>query len=314
MKAMAPILRLLRIGDWIKNVFVLIPLIFWLPGEGRSVDSDEIQSKVILALFAFVAFCFASSGWYAINDVLDAKEDRLHPVKRHRPVASGRIPPSVAVLVGIVCVGFSIVVGYQVNAATMWVVCAYLALQGGYNLGIKRLLFIDAVAIASGFCLRAIGGAMAIGVAVSIWLLLCAFFLTLYLAFIKRQCDLSSATRMGAANWKPRAQYGDAAELNWLLSISGGLTVLMYLMYTLSSHAHGLFGARAFGLALLTPFVLIVVHRFYRRAMQGLSDSPLDAIRSDPIVAVAVACFAVGAYSVLYVGGVEEVLRRVLLI
>lgn len=164
------------------------------------------------------------------------------------------------------------------------------------------------------FCLRAIAGAVAIAAPVSIWLILCVFFLTLYLAFIKRQCDLSSASRMQGTQWKPRAKYGDLAELNWLLSVSGGLTVLMFLMYTLSAHAQGIFGGRSFGLALLTPIVLIVVHRFYRRAMQGLSDSPLDAIRSDPIVAVAMSIFVVGVYGILYVAGVEEFLRRALLI
>ena len=217
-------------------------------------------------------------------------------------------------LIGIVLAALAVVIASQANLATMWVIIAYIALQGGYNLGLKRLIFIDATTIASGFCLRAIGGAMAIAVPVSIWLLFCVFFLTLYLAFIKRQCDLSSASRMRATQWKPRAQYGDSAELNWLLSVSGGLTVLMYLMYTLSAHAQGIFGGRAFGLALLTPLVLIVVHRFYRRAMQGLSDSPLDAIRSDPIVAAAMTLFVVGVYAILYVAGVEEILRRALLI
>ncbi len=70
---MRPILRLLRPGDWIKNVFVLVPLIFWLPGAGRGIDSAEIAAKMTLAAIAFAAFCLASSGWYAINDVLDAK-------------------------------------------------------------------------------------------------------------------------------------------------------------------------------------------------------------------------------------------------
>ncbi len=311
---MRSVLRLMRPGDWFKNVFVLVPLIFWLPGAGRGIDPAEMSSKLTAEVLAFIAFCAAASGWYALNDVLDAKEDRLHPVKRKRPVASGKITAATAVMVGVLLLIVALVVAASVNSALMWVVAAYLGLQGAYNLSLKRLLFIDGTAIASGFCLRAVGGAMAIAVPVSIWLLLCVFFLTLYLAFIKRQCDLSSAGRISGAEWKQRANYGDPAELNWLLSVSGGLTVLMYLMYTLSAHAQSIFGGRAFGLALLTPLVLIVVHRFYRRAMQGLSDSPLDAIRSDPIVGVATGLFCVGVYCVLYVPLVEEVLRRALLI
>lgn len=306
--------RLLRPGDWIKNIFVLLPLIFWLPGAGRGIDQGTMTSKVTLALCAFAAFCLASSGWYAINDTLDAREDRMHPVKRRRPVASGQVSPTTALVIGILCMLAALAIAHTVNDATMWIVVAYIVLQGCYNLGLKRLIFIDTATIASGFCLRAICGAMAIAVPVSIWLVLCVFFLTLYLAFIKRACDLSSAKRADDGGWTQRARYGDWAELNWLLSVSGGLTVLMYLMYTLSAHAQGIFGGRAVGLALLTPLVLIVVHRFYRRAMHGLSDSPLDAIRTDPIVAASLALFALGVYLILYVPGVEALLRQAILI
>ncbi|MSR69790.1 MAG: hypothetical protein EXS17_05540 [Phycisphaerales bacterium] len=307
-------LRLLRPGDWIKNIFVLVPLVFWLPGAGRGIDAATMTAKVTIAILAFCAFCLASSGWYAINDTLDASEDRLHPVKKSRPVAAGQVAAITGVTIGIVCMVAALVTARSVNQATMWIVVAYLVLQGFYNLGLKRLIFIDTATIASGFCLRAICGAMAIAVPVSIWLVLCVFFLTLYLAFVKRACDLSSASRNAATAWKQRARYGDWAELNWLLSVSGGLTVLMYLMYTLSPHAQGIFGGRAVGLALLTPLVLIVVHRFYRRAMHGLSDSPLDAIRTDPIVAASLALFALGVYLILYVPGFEAVLRQAILI
>ncbi|MSQ91264.1 MAG: hypothetical protein EXS01_07735 [Phycisphaerales bacterium] len=311
---MPPILRLIRPGDWIKNVFVLVPLIFWLPGAGRGIDNAVLHEKLIAASLAFAAFCLAASGWYAINDLLDAREDSQHPVKRGRPVASGQIKPMTALCTGLALMALALIVAGQVNRASAGVVIAYLILQAAYNLGLKRLIFVDATTIATGFCLRAIGGALAIAVSISIWLILCVFFLTLYLAFIKRQCDLASAGRAVNSKWKPRAQYGDAAELTWLLSVSGGLTVLMYLMYTLSAHAQGIFGGRALGLALLTPLVLIVVHRFYRRAMQGLSDSPLDAIRSDPIVAAALGAFGLGVYLVLYVPAIEDALRQALLI
>ncbi len=306
--------RLLRPGDWIKNVFVLLPLIFWLPGAGRGVEPGVETSQIKFALVAFAAFCLASSGWYAVNDSLDASEDRLHPVKKQRPVASGRVSAGAACIIGVGCMIGAIVLARGVNDATMWVIVAYLALQGLYNLRLKRVIFIDTATIASGFCLRAICGAMAIAVPVSIWLVLCVFFLTLYLAFIKRACDLSSASRSSASHWQQRAQYGDWSELNWLLSVSGGLTVLMYLMYTLSAHAQGIFGQRALGLALLTPLVLIVIHRFYRRALRGESDSPLDAIRTDGVVAASLALFGFGVYLILYVPGVEAVIRRTILI
>lgn len=310
---MNSILTLLRPGDWIKNVFVLAPLVFWLPGAGRDAGADLTWNKSVASGIAFVAFCLAASGWYCINDVLDAEEDRLHPIKRRRPVASGAVRGSVALWLGVALIVAGVFVANLANPATMWIVLAYAVLQGTYNLGFKRIVFIDVTSIACGFCLRAVGGAMAIAVPVSIWLMLCVFFLTLYLGFIKRTCDLASAGRDPGGQWKQRANYGDITELNWLLAVSGTLTVLMYLMYTLSQHAQGIFGGRALGLALLSPIVLVVVHRFYRRAVQGLSDSPLDAMKSDPIVAIAFALFGAGVFVILYVPGVEDALRRALL-
>ncbi len=311
---MHPWIRLLRPADWVKNVFVLVPIVFWLPGAGRGSEAAAVQAKGVAELMAFAAFCLAASCWYCINDALDAAEDRLHPVKRRRPVASGQVSVATAVVLGVVVGTAALALAAAVHVAVVWAVVAYLALQAFYNIGLKRLIFVDAATIATGFCVRAVAGALAIDVPVSIWLLLCVFFLTLYLAFIKRMCDLSSSRRAGTADWRPRAGYGDAGELNWLLSISGGLTVLMFLMYTLSAHAQGLFGVRAFGLAMLTPLVLIVVHRFYHRAMQGLSDSPLEALRSDRVVLVSVVLFGVGVWLALYATGMEDALRRALLI
>ncbi|MBM4009463.1 MAG: hypothetical protein FJ285_07715 [Planctomycetes bacterium] len=311
---MHPWIRLLRPSDWVKNVFVLVPIVFWLPGAGRGSEASVVQAKGVSELLAFAAFCLAASGWYCINDALDAAEDRLHPIKRRRPVASGQVATATALMLGVVIAAAAMGVAAAVNAAVVWAVVTYLVLQAFYNIGLKRLIFVDAATIATGFCVRAVAGALAIDVPVSIWLVLCVFFLTLYLAFIKRMCDLSASRRAGPGNWKPRAGYGDAGELNWLLSISGGLTVLMFLMYTLSSHAQGLFGVRAFGLAMLTPLVLIVVHRFYHRAMQGLSDSPLEALRTDRVVLMSVALFSFGVWLALYASGIEDALRRALLI
>lgn len=311
---MHPLIRLLRPADWVKNVFVLVPIVFWLPGAGRGSDASVVQAKGVAELLAFAAFCLAASGWYCVNDALDAAEDRLHPVKRRRPVASGQVSVGGAVLLGAVAAVAALALAAAVHIGVVWAVITYLALQAFYNIGLKRIIFVDAATIATGFCIRAVAGALAIEVPVSIWLVLCVFFLTLFLAFIKRMCDLSSSRRAGAVQWRPRAGYGDMGELNWLLSISGGLTVLMFLMYTLSGHAQLLFGVRAFGLAMLTPLVLIVVHRFYHRALQGLSDSPLDALRTDRVVLVSVVLFGIGVWLALYVHGIDDALRRALLI
>ena len=306
-------LRLIRPGDWTKNVFVLVPIVFWLPGEGRAAGAPPAGDLVGDVVWMFAAFCLAASGFYAINDAIDARSDRLHPVKRQRPVASGAIGSVQALVAGLVLVASALACAAIVSKAAVAVLATYVALQVTYNLGLKRVAFLDVSCLAVGFCLRAAGGAIAIEIAISVWLLLCVFFLTLYLGFMKRQCDMVSAGRSGAT-WTTSAPYRGTAELDWLMGVSATMTTLMYLMYSLSSHARGIFGVRALGLALLTPLVLLVVYRFWRRAAEGRSDSPLSALIEDPLVRVGIAGFAAGAWAILYVPGVQSVLERVLLV
>jgi len=215
-----------------------------------------------------------------------------------------------------VLVAGALALAATVNVPLLVVLSLYALLQVFYNLKLKRVPFIDVAAIALGFCLRAVAGAVAIPVSISIWLLLCVFFLTLYLGFIKRLCDLASVDNARAAGmvvpWKPRAGYSSRDELNWLLSLSGVMTLLMYLMYALSDHARRLFGDRAVGFALLSPFVIVVIHRFYRRANYGQSDSPLEIITQDRTVLVAVLLFIGGTVATLFVPQVSEFLRTLL--
>ncbi len=309
---MAPWIRLARPGDWTKNVFVLFAVIFWLPNHANT-PAEILWPKLIATGLAFLAFCAAASGTYMFNDALDSASDRLHPVKRSRPVASGAISQHSAMTVGFALMGIGVALSFAASTGAGICVVAYAFLQVLYNLGLKRVIFVDVTTLAMGFSLRAACGAMAIGVRISPWLIACVFALTLYLGFIKRLCDLTSARRAGDTGWKSRAGYDNPFELNWLLGISGTFAVLMYLMYALSSHAQQIFGVRAIGFALLTPLVLIVVHRFFRRANEGLSDSPLAALVEDRTVAVALGMFAVGVIVTMYVPQVATLLASLFL-
>jgi 4-hydroxybenzoate polyprenyltransferase len=307
--AMPAILRLLRPGDWTKGVFVLVPIVFWLAGEGRTVDASIAQAKVRAAIMAFVAIGLVASGWYALNDAWDAAEDRKHPTKRRRPVASGAVSAGTASIIGVACMLVGLTLGFRPGNAAGWLIVSYAVLQAGYNLTLKRRAYLDVATIALGFTLRAVTGAVAIDVRISVWLVLCVFFLTLFLGFVKRTCDLVAAQREGGG-WSQRAGYGDEQELQFLLAISACMAVLMYLLYTLSDHAKGLYGAGAVGLALLTPFVLLVVYRFYRRARRGLSDSPLEVLRTDRTALVGMACFVAGTWASLYWPPAKQWLER----
>lgn len=311
-------LRLLRPGDWTKNVFVLLALLFWLPNQLPALTAPGASPSLVGVLFAsalaFAAFCAAASGFYAFNDALDAPLDRQHPVKRFRPVARGSIAPSAAKAVGLALVATGVGLGFAASLGAGLCLVAYVVLQGLYNAALKRVIFVDVTTLAIGFSLRAACGAFAISAQVSPWLLATVFALTLYLGFIKRLCDLSSARRLNDTTWRSPAGYDNPFELNWLLGVSATLTVLMYLLYTLSPHAYHVFGVRAMGLALLTPLVLIVVHRFFRRANEGLSDSPLEALLEDRAVACAIVLFVLGAVVSLYVPAAEATLAKLFVV
>jgi 4-hydroxybenzoate polyprenyltransferase len=290
----------MRPGDWTKNSFVLLAFIFWAANAVRTEGTDEVVSRGLDALRAFAAFSLAASGFYAINDAIDAEKDRQHPVKSRRPVASGAVSRGFAVGLGVVLEACALALAATLSRELVAAVALYGVLQLFYNLKLKRIPVVDVTTIATGFALRAAAGAVAIDVRISVWLVLCVFFLCLYLGFIKRMCDLVSAERAQSA-WKPSADYRGRDELQWLLGISAVMTVLMYLSYTLSDHAQSLFGPRATGLALLAPLVLIAIHRFWRRANEGSSDSPLDALRSDAVVLSAILLFVALLGVVLFV-------------
>jgi len=306
------LLRLMRPGDWTKNSFVLLAFIFWLANAVRTQQTDAATAKVTAAALAFAAFCLVASGFYAINDALDAEKDRSHPVKCRRPVASGAISVGAAIGFGALLVAASIAVALSVSKALVAAIALYAVLQVAYNGGLKRVAVVDVLTIATGFALRAAAGAVAIEVQISPWLVLCVFFLCLFLGWTKRMCDLVSAERAGSA-WKCSADYRGRDELQWLLGVSAVVTVLMYLSYTLSAHTWQLYGPRAYGLAMLTPLVLLAIHRFWRRANDGSSDSPLDALRSDRIVLASIVLFFALLGVVMFVPAADDVLNRVFL-
>ncbi len=303
---MGAYLLLMRPMDWSKNVLVLAALVF----SGNLLHGD----KWLAAMLTFSAFSLLASGFYAFNDALDAPSDRRHPMKRHRPVAAGLIPPRRAMAFGIGLILAGVAMGTFVNLLTGAICAAYIVLQVMYNVRLKRVMMVDVVTLSLGFVLRAAAGAAAIAVPLSIWLVMCVFFLCLYLGFAKRLADLTSARRDEAAEgWEPAADYDRSPELTWLLGISATLAIATYLMYTLSPHAAEQFGPRAMGLALLTPLVVIAIYRFYRRALLGRSDRPVDALFEDPGVRLASILFALGTVASLYLPHAGEWLDRLFL-
>ena len=276
-------------------------------------DGSDVMAATWATAAAVVGFCATASGFYAINDALDAESDRQHPVKCRRPIASGAVSVRTGLILGAMLPPAAIAAAFGLNTGLGWILLAYGVLQVLYNLGLKRCHGLDVMALAGGFTLRAAAGAAAIDRPISVWLLLEVFFLTLFLAFIKRQCDLQTAKKSGAQEWKSPAGYHDEHELDWGTGLAGGLAVVVFVMYATSGHARQVLGPGAEALVFLTPFVISALLRFHRRAREGASDSPLAALLEDRIMALSAGSFVLGLAVLLVVPDLRQALDGLLM-
>jgi decaprenyl-phosphate phosphoribosyltransferase len=177
-----------RIHQWPKNL-----LVFAAPAAAAAVGRPHVLARVSLT---FVVFCLLASGAYLINDVLDAAEDRRHPVKRHRPVAAGAVSPSRAAAVGAVALLLGVGLSLAVSSTLLAVACGYALLNVGYTTLLRRIAIADIIAIAGAFVLRAVAGGVAARVPISYWFILVVSFAALFVAAGKRYADfLDPATR-----------------------------------------------------------------------------------------------------------------------
>lgn len=268
--AMRAWIRLFRPTHWTKNAFVIIPLLF----SGRATDA----SAALAVLAAFGAFCLAASAVYALNDVLDSSADRSHPVKRTRPVASGQIgapaATSASLLLAVLAVSLALVAG----PATAGWIAGYLALNVAYSFVLKHMVLLDVFAIAAFFVLRLLAGSAAAHVHPSVWLLLCGGLLALYLGFAKRRHELSVLGDASAAHRGVLAHYS-APFLDQISAVLLAVTVVSYLMYTLTSPTAQLVGTEA--LSYGAPFVLYGLFRYLYLVHQRDLGTPTETVLSD---------------------------------
>ena len=298
------LIRLARPNHWTKNLVVFAALLF-----SRKVGDGQ---ALVAALAAFAAFCMASSAVYALNDVLDRREDARHPTKRRRPVASGEIGPGAACLFALVLNIAAIVIAMNVargfdpvfplpdithtehSAITLKVgrgfalaLGLYMAIMLAYILGLKRLAVLDVLLLAVGFVIRAYAGGVAIDVWVSPWLILCTLTLALFLGFAKRE---SERVALGAAAGETRLvewRMYDEKSLEHMMTVSAGLAIVTYMLYTVSPDTIQRVGHPWMFLTVLP--VVYGVFRFYRMAITGRASDPVELLRRDPAFVAAVA-------------------------
>lgn len=297
MNSIQAAIKLARPQQWTKNVFVLTVLIF----SGKLLDF----TSVILTLLTFGAFCLAASSIYYLNDYSDIDEDRKHPTKRTRPLASGALPKPVG-LFGFVFLFFAAlaVCALTINWATTAVVALYLILNISYTFGLKHVVILDVLVLASGFVLRILAGATALSLIPSPWLILCGVTISLFLGFTKRRAEVVLLKERAKEHRKVLAQYSEP-YLDQAISIVTTACVVGYVLYTVDERTIDLVGSRA--MILTVPFVLYGIFRYMYLVYQiGTTDDsggdPTKTIFTDIPLLVTGALWGIFSMLIIFFG------------
>jgi len=226
------LIRLARPTHWIKNVFVLIPVPFALAAAAKDPLID-VRFETVGFLVALIGFSLINSAVYTLNDLLDAKADRLHPKKRLRPIAAGVVSPRAAIVqIGILALlGLALCIATGKPAA-VWLVVAYSAINLAYSLGAKHVALLDVFLLSSGFVIRVLLGCVLVGAQPSAWLLLCTSSLALFLGFTKRRGDLRAGLD---GNHRPSLRDYSKAFLDQAITICAGVALLAYALYSIDA-------------------------------------------------------------------------------
>ncbi|HEV2711990.1 MAG TPA: UbiA prenyltransferase family protein [Gaiellaceae bacterium] len=271
----------MRPQQWSKNLLVFAGLLF-------AARYDE-PAKWAAATAAFAAYCAASSAAYIVNDVFDVEEDRLHPLKRDRPVASGMLAPDRALAYAALLALLAVGVIAWFGSASLAYLAAFLALQVAYSLRLKQVVLIDVMAIAGLFVIRAAAGAEVVNVRISPWLIVCTALLALFLALAKRRGELVSTRGEG------RAVLGGYSLplLDQLVSVVAACTIVAYSLYT--------FNAREGSAMMATiPFVVFGLFRYLLLMhREDLGEEPERVLLTDVPILATVAAWAVTSAVIL---------------
>ena len=290
-------LAAMRPGQWVKNALVAAPLFFAWGDPGQGLGSKAaLAAAAAKAVAATFAFCAVSSGIYLFNDIRDRREDARHPVKRFRPIASGALSVGSAAALAALLLAAGIGVAFAASTAFGAVAAAYAAMQVLYTLVLKRVVLLDVIVIAIGFVMRAVGGALAIGVAISPWLVLCTFFLSLFLALCKRRQE--KITRDENEQRRSLKSYS-VALLDILIAISSTLAIASYALYAVSAETVAKFGTHR--LAYTVPFVVFGVFRYVHLVfVESRGERPERTLLTDGTILATVFLYLV-AFAVILV-------------
>jgi 4-hydroxybenzoate polyprenyltransferase len=279
-----------RPEQWIKNLLLFAPLLF-----AKKLDDSH---RIAQAISAFAIFCALSSGVYLLNDLLDRRRDLSHPVKSRRPIASGRLQPAVVVPAFLALFAGALGAAWLLSPAFAATSLSYVLLNLAYSLYLKEKVILDVMAIAFGFVLRALAGAVAIDVEISPWLILCTILLSLFLAFCKRRRELESLEHASADHRVTLGEYS-VTFLDQMISITTASTVVCYSFYTISPEVEEKLGTQR--LFVTIPFVLYGIFRYlYLVHRKGQGGNPASSLLADRPLLACVGLWAAVVAVILY--------------
>jgi 4-hydroxybenzoate polyprenyltransferase len=300
-------LRLLRPAQWSKNVFLFAGLVF-----GRKLLDPE---SLLWAALGFICFCVLSSAVYIFNDIHDRSEDRLHPRKRFRPVASGEIGVATATLLAITLLVLSLAGSWLLAPGLLVLAVVYVLLQTAYTLALKHVVLLDIVCIGLGFVLRAMAGAVVVHVAISHWLVICTFTLCLFMGFSKRRCELSALAENGGSNpgdHRRTLSLYTPELLNHFTTLTAGIAVVSFLLYATDARTVNEFHTNY--LVYTLPLVVYAIFRFAYLVEHGRVDGPTDVLLRDRPFQAAIMIWALAATLIVYRGeSLKQAITHVLM-
>ncbi|MDR2120050.1 MAG: decaprenyl-phosphate phosphoribosyltransferase [Tannerella sp.] len=294
---MTAYIALLRPQQWLKNMFVFLPLFF----DGRLTDATCLVSAGI----ACASFCLAASSVYCINDICDCEADRLHPLKCRRPIAAGKVGrrTGYALAFALLLVSTALPALLPGGKETAWkmaaLVLSYYAMNIGYCFGLKRVAIVDVFIIAAGFVMRVVAGGFSTHVHLTHWIILMTFLLALFLAFAKRRDDVMIRQSTGVTVRSAAKQY-TPDFLNQILAILASVTIVCYIMYSVSDEVIVRMGSPY--VYLTSVFVLAGIIRYLQITLvDGQSGSPTRILLKDRFIQACLALWIIGFLIIIYV-------------
>ena len=286
----------MRPTQWTKNFFVFAALIF-----SQKIFDFSLLLKTVEA---FLLFCIMSGALYIFNDLLDFEEDKLHPKKSKRPIASAAISESQAISIFVALSIISLIVAFWLDKYFFIAVLIYFVLQIAYSIKLKHVVIVDVFIITAGFVIRVVAGGLVIDVPISSWLLICTMLLALFLAMSKRRHELVLLENM-ASNHRPILKEYSPYLLDQMISVVTASTLIAYCLYTISAETVEKFGTT--NLVFTTPFVLYGIFRYlYLIHQKGKGGSPESLIIKDKPLLINVLLWVTTVVFILYFWPIKE--------